>query len=84
MSKFLYEKYGDLFQPNDTGFRIKNIDATFSAISLGDDEESYYDIQIEFHPPCECIYTAIIKFEDFINLIDKLEKLPEENWPINN
>lgn len=76
------ELYGS--HPNEehgTCFKIGNIPATFSVITLdGTLPFGHYDIQIEGIPPSDYVYTAELKLDKFLSLIDEYFK-PIENWP---
>lgn len=84
----LRSRYGTSYVPygtsddeeNGTGFRIKDIAATFSALCLDDTPHGKYDIQIESYPPGDYIYTDIVTLDHLLALIEKYRE-PFEHWP---
>lgn len=85
----LRSRYGAYYVPygtsdeekNGTGFRIKDIAATFSVLCLEETPSGQYDIQIESYPPGDYIYTDIVTLDHLLSLIEKYRR-PPEYWPI--
>lgn len=79
-----YAPYGTSDEEqNGTGFRIKDIPATFSALCSEDTPHGQYDIQIESYPPGDYIYTDIVTLDQLLSLVERFRK-PIEYWPTNN
>jgi len=70
--------------PNEehgTGFRIENVPATFSLLTLdGTLPDGKYDIQIESYPPGDYVYTDKVDLNEFLSLVEKICG-PESEWP---
>ncbi len=85
----LRTSYGASFAPygtsdeeeNGTGFRIRDIAATFSAACPENTPPGHYDVQIESYPPGDYIYTDIMCLGDLLRLVEKYRQ-PVENWPV--
>ena len=76
-----YGTYPD--EEDSTGFRIRGIPATFSALTFSDNPgkqlpHGRYDIQIESFPPGYYIYSDEVDLNDFFILIKRIAK---DDWP---
>lgn len=61
-------------------FKLKGINATFSASTLDGGLKKTYDVQIEGIPPGDYVFTAELQLSDFMLLIEKF-KQPISMWP---
>lgn len=86
----LKRKYGEAYVPygtsedeeQGTGFRITDIEATFSALCLDGSQTGFYDIQIASYPPGDYVYTDRVSLADILSLVEKY-KVTMNGWPVN-
>ena len=86
----LRRKYGETYVPygtsedeeQGTGFRITDIEATFSASCLNDSNTGFYDIQIESYPPGDYLYTDRVSLADILSLVEQY-RVAMNDWPVN-
>lgn len=70
--------------PNEkhgTGFRIAEVPATFSVLTLDATlKEGRYDVQIESDPPGDYVYADEVDLDEFMLIVKKICG-PESEWP---
>ena len=77
--------YGSSFleaaEAHGFGFTVDGIEAIFSAITrAGTMPANRFDVQIESSPPGEYIYTAEVRLEEVVALVERF-RTPMPEWP---